>query len=300
MSDEHHRPMKKPTVSLLVTDLDNTLWDWVDIWFNSFNAMLQVVVERTGLDQMALEQEIRSVHQARGTSEYTYLLNELPLLREAFPGKDVAAELDDAVHAYRSARKAHSRLYDTVRETLEAIRSSGTTVVAYTESLAYVSAQRLRCLGLDGIVQYLYSPADHDFPPGVAPDQLRSGPDSDYVLQTTEARHTPPKLLKPSPEVLQQIVDELGTSPSETVYIGDSIMKDVMMGQRVGVHDVHAEYGVAQQRQEYELLRRVSHWSEEDVQREREIASAPPATPTYTLQSHFAEILDLFSFTSAE
>jgi hypothetical protein len=74
-------------------------------------------------------------------------------------------------------------------------------------------------------------------------------------------------------------------------------MKDVAMAQDVGVLDVHAAYGVVQDREEYELLRRVSHWTQADVEREREIATAPHVTPTYVLEETFAELLELFDFT---
>src|SRR5262245_27067375 len=30
------QPLARPAVSLLVSDLDNTLWDWVEIWYRSF------------------------------------------------------------------------------------------------------------------------------------------------------------------------------------------------------------------------------------------------------------------------
>lgn len=46
-------------------------------------------------------------------------------------------------------------------------------------------------------------------------------------------------------------------------------MKDVAMAQKVGVVDVHAAYGVVQHRPEYDLLRRVSHWTADDVECER-------------------------------
>lgn len=40
--------MKKP-VSLVIFDLDNTLWDWVKIWGRSFDAMLQSVASQSGV-----------------------------------------------------------------------------------------------------------------------------------------------------------------------------------------------------------------------------------------------------------
>src|SRR5438876_11276907 len=69
-------------VSLLVTDLDNTLWDWFEIWYRSFSALLDGIVSISGIPQEELEPEIRKIHQRRGTSEYSYLIGELPPLRE--------------------------------------------------------------------------------------------------------------------------------------------------------------------------------------------------------------------------
>lgn len=87
-----------------------------------------------------------------------------------------------------------------------------------------------------------------------------------------------------------------GDDRQSTVYVGDSLMKDVAMAQMIGVVDVYAEYGIAQQRHEYELLRRVSHWTPADVERERAISSQPHVKPTYTLEHSFAELLGLFTF----
>src|SRR5690349_5217643 len=55
-----------PPISLLVTDLDNTLWDWFAIWYASFSALLEGIVRISGISQEELEPEIRKVHQRRG------------------------------------------------------------------------------------------------------------------------------------------------------------------------------------------------------------------------------------------
>ena len=68
------------------------------------------------------------------------------------------------------------------------------------------------------------------------------------------------------------------------------------MAQEVGVIDVYAQYGLAQHSEEYQLLRKVTHWSNQDVERERELLSRPLVTPSYTLQQ-FGELLEMFSFT---
>jgi phosphoglycolate phosphatase len=86
--------------------------------------------------------------------------------------------------------------------------------------------------------------------------------------------------------------------PDQVVYIGDSLMKDVHMAQAVGAHDVLASYGVAQHKESYDLLRRVSHWSDADIERERRLARQPDTIPTYTLERNYSELLDLFEFRS--
>lgn len=290
MRDEH------TPVRLLVTDLDNTLFDWFEAWHASFSALLGSVAESSGVSRVTLEEEIREVHQRRGTSEYSYLIQELPSLQRTHPGEDLGALYRPAIDAYREARRATLRLYPGVRETLTAIKEAGTTIVAYTESLAFYTAYRLRTLELDPLIDYLYSPADHDFPAGVSPESLRSGPPELYELVHTVHRHTPAGVLKPAPAVLASIVDEFEVPLSSVVYVGDSLMKDVAMAQEVGVIDVHAEYGVVQHQAEYELLRRVSHWTREDVEREQQIATKPHVTPTLVLSDSLAELCEHFTF----
>ena len=71
----------------LITDLDNTLFDWVDIWYRSFSAMYNKVVVDAGVDESILKADIRAVHQRHGTSEYAFLLEELPCLKPILAGR---------------------------------------------------------------------------------------------------------------------------------------------------------------------------------------------------------------------
>jgi phosphoglycolate phosphatase-like HAD superfamily hydrolase len=245
-----------------------------------------------------LEAEIRVVHQANGTSEYApeLLLPLLPSIARGQERQSLLERYDPVIHAYHSARKAALRLYPRVLETLAGIRDSGCLVVAYTESQAFVTSQRILRLGLDGTIDCLYSPPDHDLPPDVTLESLRRYEDQQYELKETKHLHTPAGERKPSPEILKAILTEVGATPSTTVYIGDSRMKDVAMAQAVGVVDVWAEYGEVQSHPGYPLLRRVSHWSDEDVERERRISSEESIQATHTLESGFYELTDRVGF----
>ena len=65
----------KKSFSVLITDLDNTLFDWFEIWYQSFNAMLDKIIEISGVDREKLLDEIRSIHQRHRTSEYVFLID---------------------------------------------------------------------------------------------------------------------------------------------------------------------------------------------------------------------------------
>jgi phosphoglycolate phosphatase-like HAD superfamily hydrolase len=285
-------------VSVLITDLDNTLYDWVEVWHRSFSAMLRVLVDKSGIPQEVLEREIRGVHQRHGTSEYAFLIEELPSLQKQHPGADLVGLYEPAIRAYREARDESLRLYPTVLETLWAIKEQGSLIVAYTESMAFYTAYRLRNLGLDGLIDYLYSPPDHDLPEGLSAEQIRRYPLETYEFKATIPRHTPKGTIKPNPTILREIIRDIGAPSDAVIYVGDSLMKDIPMAKDVGVLSALAQYGEAQSREEYELLRRVSHWTDEDVAREKEILSRPPVEPTVHLHRSFAELLAKFEFVS--
>jgi FMN phosphatase YigB (HAD superfamily) len=289
-------------VSVVITDLDNTLYDWVEMWYQAFSAMFAKIlaeVAQKGITRDRLISEIRSIHQAHGTSEYAFLLEEIPCLRSAFPNEDIVKHFEEAIHSYRKARKEALKLYPGVLQTLQALRDSGVLVVAYTESMAFYTNYRLRHLNLDGLIDYLYSPEDHNLPKGMTADEIRRYPAEHYKLKFTEHRHTPKGELKPNPDILVSIIEDVGGDRERCIYIGDSLMKDIAMAKDAGVIDVFAEYGRAQDRPEYELLREVSHWTDEDVAREKELQKRH-VDPTHVLQGSLSEVLAIFAFQSLE
>jgi phosphoglycolate phosphatase len=289
----------KPRVTTVITDLDNTLYDWVAMWSASFPAMLDVLVKQSGIPQPVIEAEARVVHRANRTSEYAFLIESLPCLQAKHPGGNLVEIYKDAIAAYKKARDETLALYPTVLETLKALTARGVVLVGFTDSLSYYSRSRIQRLQLDGVLKFLYSPADHDLPEGTTAADHRSRPPEAYQFKFTKHLHTPDGVFKPNAALLSQIIGEVGADPGATIYVGDSLMKDVLMAQQAHVLDVFAEYGKAQDRPGYEILRRVTHWTDEDVEREKQLKARYNVHPTYTLRERFSELLDLFDFGSA-
>lgn len=272
----------------LITDFDNTLYDWFHMWQASFSAMLTEIERISSIPRAQLLPEIRVVHQRYGTSEYAFLIEELPSLRAKFPGQNLEVLFDDAIHAYRSVRKRSLRLYDGVRDTLIELRSRGVLIIVYTESLAFYTNDRIRRLGLDDVIDFIYSPPDHELPLSVTNHAQREA----YRLEHAIHRYLKPGEIKPNPVVLLDIAGGCERSADECLYVGDSLMKDIAMAQDAGVTDVFAAYGGSADREEYKLLQQVSHWKEATVQQEM-ITTIRTVRPTHTIGS-FPEIAQFF------
>lgn len=285
--------MKKP-VSVLITDLDNTLYDWVQMWYASFGAMLREIIRISGVPRETLESEMQTVFQRHGTTEYAFLIQELPSLKTKHPNENLTEVYTEAIKAYNVARSKTLKLYPGVLEVLEELKGKGCKVIAFTESSAFYTMRRLKVLKLDGIVDFVYSPPDHSKPP----DVNRFYDNDQYALTKTVHRFLRQGVLKPHPETLLQIIDDEGIKArrDEVIYLGDNLMKDITMAQSAGITDVYAKYGVAQYSEAYELLRKVTHWKPDVIEKEKNIYADLTVTPTYVLNESFYELRDLFEF----
>jgi phosphoglycolate phosphatase len=287
----------RSSATVLVTDMDNTLFDWLGMWQAAFGAMLEHLMADSGVPRATLEAEFFAIHQRHGTTEYAFAIQELPSLRarHAPDAEDLPGRYAAAIDAYRVMRRRTLALYPGVRETLRAVRAAGALVIAYTESRAYYADYRVRTLELDGALDYLYSLPDHALPEGVTASQIRRYPPEHYRLRSTVARHTREGTWKPDASVLRDILSDVGAEPAEAVYVGDSLIKDVTMAQAAGVLDVFARYGDVRSRPGYDLLRRVTHWSPAMLARSEGIREAD-VRPPHVLGDGFAELLDHVEF----
>lgn len=288
--------MSKPKVNVLIVDLDNTLYDWFHIWHASFLPIYEGLRDKIRVDVDELEKSIRDIHRKRRTSEYTFLVDELNFTTP--DGTSLRHFLKTEIAQSKLERDRALRLYPTVLKTLWRLKKQNVRIIAYTESLSFYSGYRLKKLGLDGVIDYLYCPQDHDLPIGIDVKKIRSLPEEFYELQITEIRHTTLNDLKPNPRLLREIIDDIHAKPSECVYVGDSLFKDVAMAQDTGVHDVYAAYGVSQFLPGYDLLQKVSHWTDDDIEREKN-TNARIVKPSTSID-FFGEILQRFDFVGSK
>ncbi len=268
---------------LLITDLDNTLYDWVSFFSQSFEAMVNSIVELTGIDKSILLRDFKDIHQKYNSSERPFAALEVKAIIDYFGTTDkdiLKRELAPAFLSFSEKRKETLKLYDGVTETLAKLREQGVVVVGHTESYEVNAVYRAKKLGLDKYLNHLYTIGSHS---SSHPDQdkpMIDPSDVEWVVKLPEEER------KPNPRLVLDICEREGVSPSDAYYIGDSIVKDMSMANAAGVNSVWAKYGKDFQSANWKLLVSITHWTDEDVRIEEDLkAMYSKETPMFEVSS---------------
>ncbi|RKH19775.1 HAD family hydrolase [Corallococcus sp. CA041A] len=275
---------------LLITDLDNTLYDWVSFFARAFEAMAHELTKTLELDPQSLFQEFREVHRKHGDSEYPFAVFELPTVKEKFgtlPEADLKKRLDSSLHAFNSARHRELRLYDSVETTLKELSKNNVLVIGYTEALAENAHFRLQKLGIAQYFHRLYAlEAKIPLPPRATSDTSEK---SGFIKRVSRDER------KPNPALLTDICAQEHISLQEACYVGDSLSRDILMAQSAGVTSAWAEYGTKYDPSLWGTLVKISHWTEEDIARDSELRrQTKAAKPDYIINS-FSDLIPIMA-----
>jgi phosphoglycolate phosphatase-like HAD superfamily hydrolase len=181
-------------------------------------------------------------------------------------------------------RKQNLRLYDGVYETLEQLSRLRIPVVAYTDARVINSLFRLDRLGVKPFISRLYAPGH------VIKEVDQAALSDDFV------RLLPPNDRKPNPQTLIDICSQFGVVPSDALYAGDSIVRDIYMANGAGLHSAWAKFGTLYDKALWPKLVRVTHWSEADVERERILSEAARGTQADYVLERFSDLTSYFEF----
>lgn len=277
-------------MKLLITDLDNTLYDWVSFYSQSFSAMAEELSKEINVPLDILLSEYKVIHQRFGNSEKPFATLELPSVISYFGTNDkilLQKKLTRVFSAFSSKRNHTLKLYPTVRDTLNILRERGVKIVGHTESLEYNSLYRLYKLDVIAFFDHLYTIEDnHNLHPNPKNAKVISVKD-DFIIRLSSAES------KPNPKLLEHICLTENVDIKDAVYVGDSITKDISMAKSIGMKAVWARYGRQFAPELWEILVKITHWTDKDVEREEQLKeSFSRVKPDYSINS-FAEILDL-------
>lgn len=287
--------MKK--IKLLITDLDDTVWDWLSMWYNSFLPYFTDIKEISGIEEDALIESFKKLHRKYHSSEVSFAYNDLDGLKKE-DKKNIEQRKSkngrSIIHNYYYNKKHNLNLYPNVLSTFVKIKSKGTLIVGFTESNSFFTQYRIKILDIDGLFDSIYTPADVGIPKKVK----RYHEKGYWDLKDTEIRILPKRTKKPNPEILLKIAKDYIVPLNEIAYIGDKLDRDIYMAKSSNITSIHAAYGGDINNKAYNLLKKVTHWTKSEVEREikfKKNINYKTIKPDYSIND-FKELLNLFNF----
>ncbi len=301
--------MTQSRFKLIVTDIDNTVFDWVDYYTHALWALLDKVSSIIKVPAATLAEEARDVFSRHGSIEFPFLTQELPSVMQHY-GSDIDRMLNEVVEPGRLAFMAeaapHLRPYAGVHETLQKLRQEFPDVptVALTDAPRYVAMWKLNKLGLLHDFAAVYGLADPRIPTCEKTRRVKVSPtillkhlqQSNFEFRG-RIRILPDEYEKPGTRGLKTVLmdydsDEDPAHRQSVLWIGDNLRKDVGLGQRLGVCTAWAEYGTHLDKA---LLPRLHAFSPpQNIHKNVPLDSKSPESPKpdFTLTS-FADILPI-------
>lgn len=281
----------RSNIKLLITDLDNTLYDWVTFFAQSFYSMLEELSIQLKVDQQILIQEFKEIHQSYENTEQPFAITELPTVQKLYKGltnEQIVTELDDSLHAFNRKRKETLHLYEGVLPTLETLHSRGVIIIGHTEATVHNALFRINKLDVKKYMKHLYT-LEGNHKPHPIPDKNQPLPNDGFV-QLLAKEHR-----KPNPALIRDICANEGVLPQETAYVGDSLTRDISMAKEAGVFAIWARYGKLFKPEDWDKIVSITHWSDEDVDRELALRKMYSSIKPDISIDAFPELLNVIS-----
>ena len=266
----------REAASLLITDLDHTLWDWASFIVPSLRAMVASIEASTGYSRRFILRALRQTYRAHGTVEYAFALQESAICgrweREHRGTLDefLRVVVDPASAAFARERRARLTAYPGVHATLHRLKRQSVRIVGLTDAPAFPAEQRLKYCGLDDCFDALYALRNYYIPRSRS-GQWRVKPEILHRMRSGHYRSMVPRVVqipahhqKPDPRGVVRVLRDFNVRTCQTIYLGDSVRKDGGAARGARVRFVWARYGT---QLSDELLDELSLYTPAEVRR---------------------------------
>ena len=293
---------------LLVMDIDNTVFDWVDYYVNCFEAMIASVSRVTGLSGARLSYECKEIFTKENSIEYPFVIQQLPSVIEYYDGnyqKIISDVVSQARDAFLDKAQQHLVAYDGVLDSLQKIRQKypNLKIAALTDAPRYVAMWKLNKLELLDFFDSIYGLGDPRIP--ISKDGKNILVSEEILIKhlvgnqfgfSGSVRILPDEYEKPGRRGLKTILmdhdlDENEADRKRVLWLGDNVRKDIGLGNALGVTTVWAKYGTGLSS---EIMERLKIFSPEiNVHKNISVSTDVQGyNPRYTLEK-FSDLLNV-------
>lgn len=279
----------------IITDIDNTLYNFVDYFAPAFRAMVHVLANRTNIPEEEVVRSFKEVYRRFHSLEYPNSVQKLSVLQERYEPKEIEELVHIARVAFGGSYRRRMRPYPTVVDTLHWLRQQGYFLIAYTDGPLRHARTKLQRLGIrklfDAFVAWVPQPSEAEV------ESFSPEPEHNWFIDPSGREFKQGRTFsisaadrKPNPAVLHILMEEFDLAPEQCWLVGDSIAKDLMPAREVGMHDVWARYGKEFELRNWQTLVQVSPWHDAVIK----VEQSPEVlyVPRHTISS-FGELIDI-------
>jgi FMN phosphatase YigB (HAD superfamily) len=269
---------------LLLSDIDNTLFNWVDYFGPSFRSMIHALARQSEFSESTLIGGFRDLYERYGTTEYSFIIQQLPLFSQ-HSSSDRDALVHLATVAFGRTRRKYLQPYAGVVETLRWCRDEGYALVAITNAPMYAARSKLHRLGLSALFDGIVAWQGNDMPE----DELsvryggkggRHGYMAEWPVELSER--------KPSTAPFVRAINEAGVDADSTWVVGDSVASDIEPALKLGARPFWARYGLTFDRRNLQTVTEVTPGGRKAVEKAYEKRRLPGVTEL----AEFSELRD--------
>jgi phosphoglycolate phosphatase len=288
-------------ISLIITDLDNTLFNWIH--FHSF-ATKQAISEAAKIAQLSYKnlcEEYKIILDEEDCIEYPFAIQKLPSILDHYNNdlQNLLAECSEpAKEQFKFTAYPYLKPYSNVTKTLKLLKQlyPNTKLVVLSDAPHKMMMWRLFRLGLLNYFDGVYGLEDPKLP--IVGNQVA-------VTQKTLLKHVdqwaygylgshrplPNNFRKPDPRGLATVLMdlELKIENEEILYIGDNVYKDIQLANSLGITSILADYGLDIKPQALEILK---EFTPERFIHKGINLNYPHPEPTHIV-GNFSQLLDI-------
>lgn len=251
---------------LLITDLDNTLYNLIDYFGPSFRGMVHALARETKIEEEILLSNFKQVFKQRESLEYGFAVQELEVLK-ALQREEILKLIKLSQAVFKRARQKNLIPYESVIETLEWFKKHGVIIVGMSNAPFYNAEIRLKQLHID---KYFYGLAarkdlhlpEDEFTEEITKNKIGRKYESKKILRKWVLEKDQ---LKPNTYGYEKIMKDLNIMPEHTYVIGDSILKDIQPALIVGANGVWAKYGEKCEKKNLDTVLSMTNWSQSEI-----------------------------------
>jgi phosphoglycolate phosphatase-like HAD superfamily hydrolase len=314
--------------SILAFDLHNTIYDEVMEYGLAIDEAIEICCKAARVDRETLYRELSAAHRKLGSDWDESVWQQLPCLKNISP--EVIAKAIKA-RQEKSRQLTVDSVYAGVIETLKRLKQDGVRLYMVTEAAADAAMRAVSWLGLDGVIDGVYSYPSREPPlalPGTYHRIFPDGPDKSHLkkpnplLLAAVALDDAKKTKNiPQPVELQDVFgltrdeklllkegpykDTLQKTLDSMLFVGDSKFRDGFLARNAGVKFAFAAYGKKIKPGEEETFKKsrdilyaVTGWDKETLRLTQEAERSQAVLtlqPDFIFEESLAEALSLFT-----